>query len=286
MSSSSCTAQQQPTWRERKRDPDDPPAVDVPSIKATLEAARRLADALVAMSNKALGPALERAEENAVAMRLGKEPKGEGDAQREADECPDDAAPREEDGRIPEPTPQPAAAASVKEEEEEQVGRKSARQASRASTGRRPAWAALMAGSGEASWWSDDDEEEDGGQGKNKKKRRRPASEVKPRVVGRAPVQVFRGVLPRAAIDRLLKGEPPTTTKEGARNRWPGIHAMLRGFLQCSFASSFTHPYIAEVFSRCDSGGPPQRLDLFLTPSGARALLTPPAIAVIEVRKW
>jgi len=87
-------------------------------------------------------------------------------------------------------------------------------------------------------------------------------------------------MLPRVAIDLLMKGEPA----DESRNPWPGVTALLQPLLQrSSFATSFRHPYIAEISSRCDSVGPPQRLDLCLSASGVRALLTAPAIAAIEV---
>lgn len=95
-------------------------------------------------------------------------------------------------------------------------------------------------------------------------------------------MQVFRGVVPRAAIDLLMKGEQA----DAARNPWPGVQGLLRSFMQRTFATSFRHPYIAEIFSRCDSVGPPQRLDLALSPSGVHALLTPPAIAAVEAIVW
>lgn len=225
-----------------------------------------------------------------------------------------------------EPFPSPPSPPAV--EEGDGSGRRSARQASRALAGKRPAWAALMRGGADLSWWWSDDEDESD----ERKKRKRPARGTRepparprcvrtfdgsgakrhamdgmgeinrsfdwpglnstpthphphihipmPRTVGRAPVQVFRGVVPKAAIDLLMKGE----RADESRNPWPGVNALLQSFMQRAFATSFRHPYIVEISSRCDSVGPPQRLDLALSPSGVRALLTPPAIAAIEVR--
>ena len=79
-----------------------------------------------------------------------------------------------------------------------------------------------------------------------------------------------------------MKGEPA----DAVRNPWPGVQGLLRAFMQRAFATSFRHPYIAEISSRCDSVGPPQRLDLALSPSGVRVLLTPPVVAAIEAIVW
>lgn len=52
---SSC-ASDEACRRDRRRDADDPAATDVPALKPTLQAAHRLAEALVAMAQKALDP--------------------------------------------------------------------------------------------------------------------------------------------------------------------------------------------------------------------------------------
>lgn len=129
-----------------------------------------------------------------------------------------------------------------------------------------------MKGGGNKKVKKDEDEEE--------KEKEEAGNITRPRTVGRLEVQVFRNVIPKASIDLLMKGEGSQS-----RNPWPGIKNLLKTFCKRTVAANFRHPYIAEISSRCDSVGPPQRLDLLLTPSGVRGLLTPQAISAVEVRR-
>ncbi|GAB5032707.1 Hypothetical protein NocV09_01001540 [Nannochloropsis oceanica] len=122
------------------------------------------------------------------------------------------------------------------------------------------------------------------------------SSEVRHRTVGEVEVQVYRKVLPRAAINLLMKGEQPlakntnssissrsmSSSIRTARNPWPGVNYLIQTLFESEHATQVKHPYIAEISSRCDSGGPPQRLDLRLTSSGVQCLLTPTAILGVE----
>ena len=110
--------------------------------------------------------------------------------------------------------------------------------------------------------------------------------------MGRVKVQVFKDILSKAAIDVIMNGEKrggglargeETAHHHLGRNPWPGIRALCDQMVQSLFAVNFRHPYIAETSSRCDSSGPPQRLDMKLTPSGISSLLPPTAIDAIEV---
>lgn len=75
-STSSCSSAGA-SWRERRRDPDDPPAVDLPPSTAPV-LAQRLAEALDTLVRKALdpGPEEKKAAAAVVAPRLLKEEEG------------------------------------------------------------------------------------------------------------------------------------------------------------------------------------------------------------------
>lgn len=173
--------------------------------------------------------------------------------------------------------------------------RRSNRQALRPAKVKRP-WRALMKGAARiaAEKEAGDGEEEEDDEKQRKKiededEEEDEMEEVRHRTVGEVEVQVFRNILPRSAIDLIMKGEEHAvrknlTTSSGSRGRnpWPGINAVIKSFVQTSFANKMTHPYIAEISSRCDSAGPPQRLDLCLTPSGVNSLLPPEAIQAVD----
>jgi ectoine hydroxylase-related dioxygenase (phytanoyl-CoA dioxygenase family) len=60
------------------------------------------------------------------------------------------------------------------------------------------------------------------------------------------------------------------------------VNSLIHTLFESKHATQVKHPYIAEISSRCDSAGPPQRLDFRLTSSGVQSLLTPVAIQGVE----
>ena len=114
-----------------------------------------------------------------------------------------------------------------------------------------------------------------------------PLSLLVDRTVGRVKVQIFKDVIPKSAVDVIMNGEKRASRRipgeDFGRNPWPGIYTLCEQMFQSLFAVNFRHPYIAEISSRCDSTGPPQRLDMKLTPSGIVSLLPMRAIDAIEV---
>lgn len=152
--------------------------------------------------------------------------------------------------------------------------RRSVRQAERP-LAKKP-WRALMKGARE-------DSDNDGGEKEDDDAASSAPSTdvaVRHRTVGEIKVQVFSKVLSKAAINVLMKGEPQGSTT--SRNPWPGVSTFIRAFFETTFATQVKHPYIAEINSRCDSMGPPQRLDLLLTPSGVKHLLPPATIQAVD----
>ena len=75
---------------------------------------------------------------------------------------------------------------------------------------------------------------------------------------------------------------PSSNPSRAARNPWPGVNSLIETLFESKHATQVKHPYIDEISSRCDSAGPPQRLDLRLTSSGVQSLLTPTAIQGVE----